>query len=203
MRSDEEVIATYRNHSKAVEIEIVRDNCASWCPLDKKKDWLLFPALADPRFQVGTEVSDEDSIRECVRKARASGGIGLPVDLHDDGNLEFRAENGDYDGGHCGALVATGQDLRRMKLDLAAARHQAVSILKRYTHWANGHGFGYAVYEVHRCSLGHWHRTGKTVEHAGGYLGTKVNETDLLQDAGVYAGKPPRMGADWTLIAGV
>ena len=197
-----EVVATYRNEEKEVEVDIERDSCASNCPFDDEVDWLSFPALRNQRFRVGTEVLDEDEIRAAIKETREDGGIALPVEMQEHGELNFRASADDYEAGDCGVLIVRKSDLSTVGLDREAATAAALKVLERYSDWANGRGYGFACYKVKQCSLEHFHRVGGAVEQEGGYVGTNYQDTGILEEAGIRSGNPPTMSEDWVQVSG-
>ena len=196
---DNDAVAVYRNETENLEVEVRADACDEYNPLDDES-WLRFLTIRNHRYRHGTDQLERNELDAEVAEAEKNGAIVLPVHMMAHGAVGFSlGEYSDsWDSGQCGFLVISDEGLDKAGIPRERAVDKARALLEQYSHWCNGHGFGYTLYKTQRCNLGEVHRTKE--RSVRGYLGISHEETVLLEDAGIVEGRPPKLRYGWVEI---
>ena len=109
--------------------------------------------------------------------------VCLPVYVYDHGGLTVSTKpfNIAWDSGMAGVIYTTKEQLDMMglrRMSKAKLRKQLKSELGEYDDWLTGEVYGYELYDVARCDLGHAHLT--QAEQCWGFVGSKA--PDWIRD---------------------
>ena len=196
---EQDVVAKYRNEQNSSEIDVVRDPCEGYNPLSDET-WLRFLTLSGGRHRSGTEQMTREELDDEVEEACKGKALVLPVYMVEHGMVGFNLGefNDPWDSGQCGFIIVTVEGLKDVGLDREKATEQIGIMLEQYGYWCNGAGFAYVIYKTQKCDLGHVHR--EEEERETGFLGTSMEHTGLLEEAGIRTTRSTTLNKGWEQV---
>lgn len=194
------VVATYRNESENLEVEVIIDEFGGHDnPLTWDEGFLRFLALEHRRYDIGTEQHDYDSLTQEWESAMKREALLFPVYMYEHSQVAYSLGrsypfNCPWDSSQCGFMVVEKEAMEKEGWGRERLVEYLSAKLDEYTAWCNGYIYAWGSYKVTKCDLGHEHR--EIEDSCGGYIGLDHEELGLLHDAGVFD-KDNKMLAGW------
>lgn len=117
-------------------------------------------------------------------------GVYLPIYMYDHSGITIRTTPFDcrWDSGLLGFIYMTAQDIRREFGNAnEESRDKALKLLKSevktYDTYLRGDVYGFVLYEVVTCNLGHEHK--EEIDSCWGFFGSDHEESGLFEHAGI------------------
>ena len=177
-------VARYRNDTLKREVAIFYDEGAP-NPL-KDETWFRVVGVTHPRYTVGHEQVDRDTLEEMIIEAEADGAHVAALHVNDGGAAGIVLTVGTLpkdpaDEHFDGVVIVTAAGADEIGLQMDKAIQQIAGVLDMYAEWMSGQVFGFVKYTVATCNFGHEHL--REHDSCWGFIGS--DHRHILQEADV------------------
>jgi hypothetical protein len=167
---------------KKFELKIKQDTD----PLNPRTDWDNTGTMVcfHKRYELGdktdyrTEDYDSwDELKEGIIKNEGEVVI-LPLYLYDHSGITISTSPFDcrWDSGQVGFIFVSKHKIKKEGIDETKVEEYLKGEVKMYDQYLTGEVYGFTIYEIETCSLGHEHKT--FVEGYGGFFGEDECESE-------------------------